>query len=677
MPTKRATLLHDATASLLPTDGAATASVVPANGAVEAAKTLADASSATKNQETAVNNQPPVSIDEADLEQGVTTRSTVRDSAAKANSSIAAQENHREKDAKAVGNEDGIDDGRASRVDGASTVDGNKKRSAEGVLDNQETDKNSTNKKKQKKKTAANTNKATGTTNSGKSSTGNAAQIASSSENYKEDGVSSNSEEELLDTEGEDDVDDGRDDEQDKVEEEYSNGDDVDLNNGVEEEEESIHSGDSSFVLETLIKEDVNEFGVVDYIKKDQQAMPLVVNADTNIQKIGLLPLSFFVHQTEEFLFCKLMKVVFCMFIQKEFYLNIVIFLLLFKITGQPCVNHRTVSLETVKSILIPAALEDKTIGKGFEEEMFVIVYEVTNTKDCNTVPMYCTYLTDTSEKATPSELHNVYAKFPTRGGMRELLRSLNLNELMPDGEDSSLQDSDPFLPSDLVFKIFNSDLFQNMSYSNKNFFDKTNAKKKLTKTEGTASRSTMKLECYRRLKNVFQSEHNIRFAFLGGSHRIATAVHFFGGYEILPNKILGQKPKLHDYGFVENMKINASPSCTIFFTKEKLLNEEFISQCCNYSYILEKKKTESINVGLASLSMNILDEKKHKGLSPEFRFLIDDVFQSEAVSKVLFKHFSIGILQQLGNIPFSFSFSRLQIYYNGVLILHAKRLAF
>ena len=98
------------------------------------------ASSAAENKETAVNNQPPVSIDEADMEQGVTTRLTERDSAAKANSSIAAQENDRKKGAKTVVNEDGIDDG---------TVDGNKKRSAEGVLDNQETTKTALTRKSQ------------------------------------------------------------------------------------------------------------------------------------------------------------------------------------------------------------------------------------------------------------------------------------------------------------------------------------------------------------------------------------------------------------------------------------------------------------------------------------------------------------------------------------------------
>jgi hypothetical protein len=86
-------------------------------------------------------------------------------------------------------------------------------------------------------------------------------------------------------------------------------------------------------------------------------------------------------------------------------------------------------------------------------------------------------------------------------------------------------------------------------------------------------------------------------------------------------------------------MKINASPSCTIIIPKEKMFDESFIKQCNTYSYNLEKGKTESIKVGFASLSLNILDEKKHKDIKPSERFFGEEVFQSESVSFIFISY--------------------------------------
>ena len=50
-------------------------------------------------------------------------------------------------------------------------------------------------------------------------------------------------------------------------------------------------------------EEEVNTFRVRDYIKNDQKEFPLVAHAVESKISIGLLPLSFFVHQNEHFLF--------------------------------------------------------------------------------------------------------------------------------------------------------------------------------------------------------------------------------------------------------------------------------------------------------------------------------------------------------------------------------------
>jgi len=319
-----------------------------------------------------------------------------------------------------------------------------------------------------------------------------------------------------------------------------------------------------------------------------------------------------------------------------EFYHFIVIFSFVLSI-GQPSVNHRLVSLVNVKDILIPAAAEDKSIGKTFEEEMYVVVYEVTSTEDDTTVPIYCTYLTESSDGATPKKLPNAFAKFPTKSGVMQLLQSLNMNDILKELDISldDVDDSEPFLPKALVFKIFAGKLFQKMSCANKNLFDGTTDKKRLTESETAAKRPSIFHECYRRLKQDFQQEHNIRFAFLGGSHRMATAIHYFGGYEVKPNKKIERTSTVHTYEITTNMKINASPSCTIIIPKDKVLDESFITQCNTHSYNLEKGKTESIKVGYASLSLNILDEKKHKDIASDKRFIKPEVFQSESVRDI------------------------------------------
>jgi hypothetical protein len=79
------------------------------------------------------------------------------------------------------------------------------------------------------------------------------------------------------------------DEEEDKVSDGFvsSNGGDPELSDEEEEEDET------------------NTFKVTEYIKNDQKEFPLVAYAVEGKISIGLLPLSFFVHQNENFLFCE------------------------------------------------------------------------------------------------------------------------------------------------------------------------------------------------------------------------------------------------------------------------------------------------------------------------------------------------------------------------------------
>jgi len=265
--------------------------------------------------------------------------------------------------------------------------------------------------------------------------------------------------------------------------------------------------------------------------------------------------------------------------------------------------------LVDVKDLLVNAALEEKARGKGFEEELMVVIYELTSTEDVSAVPIYATYQTELSEDASPYQIPGCFAKFPTKDGILKLLQSLN---------------------KDLLWKVFNSTLFEDMNVGNTDFFPNTTEAKKLSTDD------TPFPKAYRRIKRAFQKEHNIRFAFMGGNHRMATAVHLFGGYKVEPNKALNIDSEIKDYGLRLNMKITASPSITVVIPKSNTLTEEFIDQCNIYSYIVEKRKTESIEVTFGSLSSTIINEKKHPEINKKSRFLPNLVFTNDKVREII-----------------------------------------
>lgn len=299
---------------------------------------------------------------------------------------------------------------------------------------------------------------------------------------------------------------------------------------------------------------------------------------------------------------------------------------------GQPQINHRNVSLVDVRDILVDAATEEKSRGKGFEEEVFAIIYEVTSEGGENAVPIYSTYQTGLSEDASPYQVPNVFAKFPSKAGILKMLQSLNMTSIIESTEFKNADDETiGFLTKEFFWKVFHCDLFEKMNVCNKDFFPNTTEAKKLTEDDKTFP------EAYRRIKSEFQLEHNIRFAFMGGNHRIATAVHLFGGYKVEPNPTLNEASTMKDYGLQLKMKITASPAITVILPESGLLSEEFIDQCNVYSYIVEKRKTESIEVTYRSLSSTILNENKHPEIVTNNRFLLDLVFTEEQVREIMY----------------------------------------
>ena len=92
---------------------------------------------------------------------------------------------------------------------------------------------------------------------------------------------------------------------------EYAKSEEDSKKVGDEEEDEvndgfvSSNGGDPDDSEDEDKEDETNTFKVTEYIKNDQKEFPLVAYAVEGKISIGLLPLSFFVHQNENFLFCE------------------------------------------------------------------------------------------------------------------------------------------------------------------------------------------------------------------------------------------------------------------------------------------------------------------------------------------------------------------------------------
>ena len=105
-----------------------------------------------------------------------------------------------------------------------------------------------------------------------------------------------------------------------------------------------------------------------------------------------------------------------------------------------------------VKDLLVNAALEEKARGKGFEEELMVVIYELTSTEDVSAVPIYATYQTELSEDASPYQIPGCFAKFPTKDGILKLLQSLNMTSVVVSGTfNDATDESGGYLTKDLL----------------------------------------------------------------------------------------------------------------------------------------------------------------------------------------------------------------------------------
>jgi len=288
-------------------------------------------------------------------------------------------------------------------------------------------------------------------------------------------------------------------------------------------------------------------------------------------------------------------------------------------------------SLQDVKEKLIPAGLQIKGgDGIGFEEQTYAIIYEVAKisdprTKDINGVPIYCAYVTDSSSE--PAQLTSVKAIYPTRQGFFQLLNLIRSQELLDEfyNNDENWHENDPYLPEELIKKIFQLDVFSKMTHGKRNYF-KGCDQLVTDRTYVNSADSSI----YRSQKRIFQILSPIRIAMIGGLHRTAAACHLFSGITPTPNSSL-PLPKINKksnaVNITKNMVINATTALTILVPKTPSYNDNYINQTAAYSYRVDKRKTINLLPTFKSLSLMILDREKNKDITDEMKFSKHTIF--------------------------------------------------
>ena len=256
----------------------------------------------------------------------------------------------------------------------------------------------------------------------------------------------------------------------------------------------------------------------------------------------------------------------------------------------QPQVNYRPLSISNIKTKRFIENMEGTT--GDLNEEMHVILYEITNIEQTGkTVPIYSVYTTD-EESITGKQETLVYAQHPTVGELYKLAKIIQ-----PNNEWKIDPPVDRLATADEIQKVFCPDRVKEL-YTETTYFHS-----KLNLALGTHERNpknTAQIQAaFATEKSSFQKTHRIRFAIIGGLHRVALAAHMFGNY-VLDNKRPTKAPS-NTYNFNGKSVLNSVLAVHLCIPHDRKLDETFVSHCREYSCIVQNRKSESFGPTIKS----------------------------------------------------------------------------
>ena len=125
-------------------------------------------------------------------------------------------------------------------------------------------------------------------------------------------------------------------------------------------------------------------------------------------------------------------------------------------------------------------------------------------------------------------------------------------------------------------------------------------AKKSMKVKQQRKPKNTAQIQAaFATAKSSFQKTHRIRFAIIGGLHRVALAAHMFENY-VLDNK-KPTKASSNTYNFNGNSILNSVLAVHLCIPHNRKLDETFVSHCREYSCIVQNRKSESFGPTIKS----------------------------------------------------------------------------
>jgi hypothetical protein len=256
----------------------------------------------------------------------------------------------------------------------------------------------------------------------------------------------------------------------------------------------------------------------------------------------------------------------------------------------QPQVNYRPLSISNIKTKRFIANMEGTT--GDLNEEMHVILYEVTDVETPGrTVPIYSVYTTD-EESITGKQETLIYAQHPS---LVELYKLANI--IQPDKQWNLDPPANRAVTADDIEEVFCTDRVKELYTETTYFYHQSNVG--LVKQQRKPKNTAQIQAAFAREKSSFQKTHRIRFAILGGLHRVALAAHMFGNY-VLDNKRPTKAPS-NTYNFNGKSVLNSVLAVHFCIPHSRQLDEIFVSHCREYSCIVQNRKSESFGPTIKS----------------------------------------------------------------------------
>jgi len=256
----------------------------------------------------------------------------------------------------------------------------------------------------------------------------------------------------------------------------------------------------------------------------------------------------------------------------------------------QPQVNYRPLSISNIKTKRFIENMEGTT--GDLNEEMHVILYEVTNVETPGrTVPIYSVYTTD-EESITGKQETLIYAQQPSLVELYKLAKIIQ-----PDKQWNLDPPVNRPVTADDIEKVFCTDRVKDLYTESTYFYHQSNVG--LVRQQRKPKNTAQIQAAFATEKSSFQKTHRIRFAIIGGLHRVALAAHMFGNY-VLDNKRPTKAPS-NTYNFNGKSVLNSVLAVHLCIPHDRKLDETFVSHCREYSCIVQNRKSESFGPTIKS----------------------------------------------------------------------------